>query len=218
MKDIKPSASMKSATNTEERILYPEELKFSAAGAGLPKVEGVLLKYFFVPLFAAFTPWRFAARAFLSEGYRALVLAQNSKHEHLSKRILIPRLIAMEDNSRYWSVFMALRHLILVGEVIEDIVIKSSNGQHSTKILSIVAVKPEMNTSATVLGNYRDFLERFERRLATEVADHHSKITHIHPWLGPLTTHQWLCLGAVHQRLHRRQIEMILREIENMED
>lgn len=217
MRDMESSAPMESTTVIKQPIIDPGEPKLGVPGGGLPKVEGWLLRYFFVPFFTAITPWRFAVWAFRSEGYKALALAQNATHEQLSKRILIPRLIAMEDNSRYWSANMALRHLILVGEVVEDIVIKSSHGQHSTKTLSIVAVKPEVDTPATVVEDFRDFLERFDRRMASEVGDHHAKITHSHPWLGPINMHQWLCLGGVHQRLHRRQIEMILRKVKKVE-
>lgn len=217
MSDTEFSAPTETTTVIKQQVIDLAEPSLGVAGGGLPKVEGWLLRYFFVPFFTAITPRRFAVWAFRSEGDKALALAQNAPHEHLSRRMLIPRLIAMEDSSRYWSVYMALRHLILVGEIVEDIVIKSSHGQQSTKTLSIVAVKPEVGTPATVVDDFRHFLERFDRRMASEVGDHHAKVTHVHPWLGPITMHQWLCLGGVHQRLHRRQIEMILRKVKNDE-
>lgn len=135
MKNMDSSVPIENTAEIKERIIDLNEPKLGEAGAGLPKVEGWLLRHFFVPFFTAITPWRFAVWAFRSEGYKALALAQNATHEQLSKRVLIPRLIAMEDNSRYWSAYMALRHLILAGERIEDILIKSSHGQHSTKKL-----------------------------------------------------------------------------------
>mgnify|MGYP000504177728 CR=1 FL=1 len=34
--------------------------------------------------------------------------------------------------------------------------------------------------------------------------------THHHPWFGEFSAKQWLCLMAVHMKLHRKQIEKIL--------
>jgi hypothetical protein len=42
-----------------------------------------------------------------------------------------------------------------------------------------------------------------------------------HPWFGPLSAFQWLCLSATHMRIHRQQIERILevsREIDAEQD
>ena len=33
---------------------------------------------------------------------------------------------------------------------------------------------------------------------------------HHHPWFGDFEAKQWLCLMAVHMKLHRKQIEKIL--------
>lgn len=215
MRDMEPAAQAENTETFKRQISNPGEPQLGKAGAGLPGLEMWLLRHLIFPMGAAVVPWRLAVWAFRAEGYKALALAQSVVPEQLTKRVLIPRLIAMEDNSRYWSVHMALRHLILVGDIIEDIVIQSSHGQRSSKTLSIVAVKPEVDTPVTVVEDFCNFLARFDRRVAAEIGDRHAKITHVHPWLGPLTLHQWLCLGGVHQRLHRRQIAMILRKAGN---
>jgi hypothetical protein len=41
--------------------------------------------------------------------------------------------------------------------------------------------------------------------------------THSHPWAGPLTAHRWLCLGAIHQALHRRQTGLIVKHLKKGE-
>jgi hypothetical protein len=204
MKEIEPYVQLENISNNAC------EPRLEAPGAGLPKIESVLFKYMVAPVFAAIIPWRPAIRIFQSEGYKILALTESASHEMLAKRVLIPRLIAMEDSSRFWSVHMTLRHLILVGETIEDIIINSGHGQHSSKILSIVAVKPGLDTPATVLDDFRKFLPRFAQNITLLGDHHHSRVTHVHPWLGSLTMHQWLCLAGIHQRLHRRQIQMIL--------
>jgi hypothetical protein len=68
----------------------------------------------------------------------------------------------------------------------------------------------EAQTSPTVLDDYRAVVARFDRRMAEDIADRRSRAAHTHPWLGPLTAKQWLCLSAAHQRQHRKQIRAIL--------
>lgn len=212
MRNIETINQTGSILKANDEISGADEPQLEAPGAGLPRIEGWLFKKIVGPLFSAMTPWSLAIRIFQSEGEKALALAEKATQLQRSRRVLIPRLLGMEDSSRYWSVNMTLRHLILVGEIIEDIVIKSSQGQHTTKTLSIVTVKPELDTPETVTEDFRNFLVRFERRLGLEVKDRHSKVIHTHPWLGPISMHEWLCLGGFHQRLHRRQIQLILRK------
>ena len=211
MEDVDTFEHMEKMTGNTLKANEQIEPILQAPGAGLPVIEGMLLKYIVAPTLSAMTPWRLAVHLFLSEGYKALALAEKATHAKCDKRVLVPRLIAMEDSSRFWSVYMTLRHLILVGETIEDILLKSSKEELSHKTLSIVAVKPELETKADVLDDFRKFLERFSMNMGAIDSAHHSAIKHIHPWLGPINMHQWLCLGGIHQRLHRRQIQMILR-------
>ena len=181
------------------------------AGAGLPKAENFLLRHIVFPMGAAIMPWNLALRVFQHEGRKVSALARDIAPDLLTRRILVPRLIAMEDSSRYWSVVMAMRHLIIVGEEIESIIVQLSQGQRCTSVLGIATAKPEADTQVAVLDDFRIFLERFAQRMSTDVGNRRSAHTHEHPWLGPLTAHQWLCLAGVHQRLHRRQINMIVK-------
>ena len=98
-----------------------------------------------------------------------------------------------------------------MGEEIESIIVQLSQGQRCTSVLGIATAKPEADTQVTVLDDFGVFLKRFAQRMSTDVGDRRSAHTHEHPWLGPFTAHQWLCLAGVHQRLHRRQIKMIVK-------
>jgi hypothetical protein len=60
-----------------------------------------------------------------------------------------------------------------------------------------------------VLHDYRALFTRFDTQAGTGIQDRNSGATHAHPWVGPLTAHQWLNLAAVHQRVHRKQIQAI---------
>lgn len=185
-----------------------------APGAGLPKLEAFMLRQLAMPMMGAFIPWRYAADRFQAEGRRILKLAEGQEPWRLTTPVLVPRLMAMEDSSRYWSVAMTLQHLILVGTALEDIIVTLGQRRVCSLHIDIAKVKPAPDTPATVVVEFRAFLPQFEARLRNDVIERRSRQTHLHPWVGQLTAQQWLCLAAVHQRLHRKQIQMILSHLQ----
>lgn len=189
----------------------PSTPALAPPGAGLPWLEAFVLRYIALPLMGALIPWDIAARRFQREGQRILAFAEGTDPNLLTTRILVPRLMAMEDSSRYWSVAMAVRHLMMVGEPLAEIIVTLSQDRVCPLRIGIADVKPAVDTPASVVREFRAFLTNFDQHLRVEVGNRDSRHTHVHPWMGPLTPRQWLCLAAVHQRLHRRQIQLILR-------
>jgi len=49
------------------------------------------------------------------------------------------------------------------------------------------------------------YLEHIDR-----VPNLHCKMRHTHHQFGPLDAHGWHCLAAIHQNIHRKQIERIV--------
>jgi hypothetical protein len=43
-----------------------------------------------------------------------------------------------------------------------------------------------------------------------ELDDLRTRTRHVHPWFGALSARQWHALAALHNRIHRTQIERIL--------
>jgi len=54
------------------------------------------------------------------------------------------------------------------------------------------------------------FLDVCADTLRQDIGDRRSTVTYPPPWLGELTAHQWACVGAVHQAIHRRHMERIV--------
>ncbi len=181
------------------------------AGAGLPKAEELLLRYAAFPLMSALIPWHYARQRFQAEGRRILAACADQNPDTLTMPVLVPRQMAMEDSSRYWSVTMTVRHLLIVGALLEDMIVSLSQQRSYPVFIDIAAVKPETDVPVDILLEFHDFLQRFDQTMTDRIADRRSRTAHRHPWLGPLTAHQYLCLAAIHQRLHRRQIQSILR-------
>ena len=92
-----------------------------------------------------------------------------------------------------------------------DIIVRLSRGEIIDEPVRIEDVKPDADTLPDILKDYRACLARFDQQMGEAVADQRSKTSHAHPWVGPLTAHQWLNLAAVHQRVHRKQIQAILK-------
>jgi hypothetical protein len=189
--------------------LPAEEPKLERPGAGISAFETFVMTQVGKRLMSLL-PWSYGLRLFNEEGAKIIAAVRGRSAEALTTRVLVPRQLAMEDSSRYWSAAMVAHHLIIVGEKIARIMVSLGKGETSTEPVVIADVKPDPATAASVFGEYGTFLTRFNRVLHEQVVDRRSRATHPHPWSGPMTVHQWLYLAAMHQGLHRVQLRRIL--------
>lgn len=150
-------------------------------------------------------------RRFEKEGSRVLELVKPLSETERSTRVLIDRFPGIEDSSRYWSVAMAVEHLIIVGSACAQGIVLLSHGKVPPSEARIENVKPNGALKPMELESaYTGFLADYSDKLNTQVGDRKSKTTHRHPWLGPMTSAQWNWLMSTHQGLHRHQIQLIL--------
>ena len=105
---------------------------------------------------------------------------------------------------------MTLDHLVIVGTAIAGVVGALAAGVAPPGAASTAAVKPSTTADAGAIDQFeaiaRDYLAR-----TGAVADLRSTVSYRHPWFGPLTALGWHRLAAVHHRIHRKQIERIIR-------
>jgi hypothetical protein len=179
-------------------------------GAGLPVIQAFVLRYVLFPAYCRITSWQKALAAFQGEGDRIIALAEPLSPQQLQQRILVKAPMGIEDSSRYWSAEMVLEHLIEVGTRIATGIVELTCGEEVTVKADVADVKPMGGNGTEILEDYKAFLLDYAETLAEDVGDVRSKRTHSHPWFGRLTAHQWACLGAVHQTIHRRQMERIV--------
>ncbi|MCP4590735.1 MAG: hypothetical protein GY842_08320 [bacterium] len=181
-------------------------------GAGLPWTQAFVGRHVLLPFVRWTHSWDRAREFFLREGRRVLALAEPLDHEKMATRALVRGVIGIEDSSRYWSVALAVEHLIIVGDTMAEIAISLSQDREPTVGVDIAGVKPPGSLPVgEVVSSYRKFLADFERRMAEEVGDRRSRRRLNHPWFGEIDAHQWACLAALHQRIHRKQIEAIVK-------
>ncbi|ESQ16764.1 MAG TPA: hypothetical protein DDY14_17355 [Chromatiaceae bacterium] len=183
----------------------------AAAGAGIPRAERILLGTG-IRLAAGFTSKDRLTALFHDEAMRAINLAAPLSEENGRRRVLIPRLFGIEDSSRNWSVFMVLEHLVIVNSAIAAALPRLYSGRGSNAEVQIEDVKPvpeagpeQMQDLVRLVDRYTDIVEKLGNLRAG--------ISHPHPWFGPLSAAQWHTLATVHNSIHRRHIERIIKRL-----
>lgn len=182
----------------------------AAPGAGLPRLQAWALRHVLFPAFCRKTSWDQALALFAHEGAQVLAAAQALPPDALWTRVLIRAPMGIEDSSRDWSAAMVLEHLIEVGSRVATGVVELTHGQAVTVKADIVDVKPKGGRDAGIVAAYRAFLDRYQDTLRHRTGPRDAAGTAPHPWFGDLTAQRWVCLGALHQQIHRRQMERIV--------
>lgn len=180
-------------------------------GSGLPWWELVAARYVLFPLACRRLNWQSAARLYADEGAAILRRWDSLPAVRLGERVLIHRISGIEDSSRYWSVAMTVEHLNIVGSGIRALIDGLRRGDSNLPVARIEDVKPRGDTPPA------EVRYTFERLIAEVASAGTSELPMprgtgpraAHPWFGLLDAYQWQCLLALHQQIHRRQIEAI---------
>jgi hypothetical protein len=181
-----------------------------APGAGLPWLQRLLFRQAGPFVLHAFYSWHKSETQFSDETQRLLELCGALGETPFSTPVLIPRLMGMEDSSRQWSCEMTLEHLMLVGAVFESVIVDLSHFRRPTIVIDTAVVKPTGGLGRVRYDQFAAWSLDFPRRVLDALGPDRDQTRHLHPWLGPLNAEQWFALSAVHQTLHRRQVELIL--------
>jgi hypothetical protein len=194
---------MNSQTLTEPKLDRP--------GAGLPFFEWAVARYVIFPYRFATGSKDRAIADFIRESKQVLSLAEPLTPQELSERRLIKRLRGIEDSSRYWSVGMAVEHLIAAGKAARRVILDLSQGGTKLPEFKIADFKPSPESDlSTLLSRFEKMSDDFVRDMTVAKVDAFPQATYPHPWFGPLNAYQWLSFVAPHQTIHRQQIEAII--------
>lgn len=183
--------------------------QLEAPGAGLPRMELYISRVGF-RLMSVFLSRRRANRWFQSEAEKILAIVRSLSPEQAARRVLIPRLSGLEDSSRYWSVYMTLEHLCIVDSEIARVTETLAAGHTVPEVVSTAAVKPSDTADTSTISHFEQISRDYATRLDA-VKDSRSRLTLRHPWFGELGVTNWHQLGALHHRIHRKQIERIIQ-------
>jgi len=198
---------MKDSTKDSQELVKD----LGKAGGGLSSGRAFFLKYLGFPLLNSIISWDRALDIFEKEGEKVLSLARFMEKDKLFERVLVPKLFGLEDNSRYYSVAMVLEHLVVVGTALQNRIPSLSQGKSLDKEIKIEDYKPYMEIDNTIINQYEIFLHSFRKEVEEKVDNIFLENRHEHPWFGELKAKDWSVMGAIHQIVHRRQIEAIIR-------
>ena len=97
-------------------------MKLAPAGSGLPNVERLFIKNLLVPTIRIFITWDIAL--FLLQRELKIIdkILKPINEDLLTKKIIINRTFAIEDDSRQFSINMVLEHLEIAGNKVKNII------------------------------------------------------------------------------------------------
>ena len=191
---------MKDPSNFDDRL---------ARDARLPVLErqaGTLA----VKTYARLTPKQQVLDGFREETARIAALARRVPDDLGRRRTRIRRRIGMEASSRDWSVFMTIEHLVIVNRGITAVIHALCADNNPGVEIGIADIQPHPDAGPEQVEAMTHAAERY-----VEIVDHFGRLNcherYQHPWFGPLTAGEWNVLAAWHNRIHRRQVQLLLK-------
>jgi len=186
-------------------------MKLSPAGAGLPEMERLSIEKILVPMARMLFTWDLASFMIRREVKIINKLLTNIPAEALKKQLIINRTFAIEDDTRRYSINMALDHLIIAGSAVMLVIKTLSSEKEFSKEITIEAVKSQHNDDGTLekFNNFYDTYINFIKNLPHK----QSKMTKKHPWFVRFNNFDWHIFMFMHTMIHRRQIEEIIAHL-----
>ncbi len=188
--------------------------KLDKPGAGLPLYEWAVANYILVPVRMMTTSVAKALDEFKDETAQIETMTSALSVAQLNEKRLIPRLTGLEDSSRYWSVAMALEHLIIVNTRGLRLVKSLSKGVSPDGKSSTADVKPDGEIDAsTIVSNFLSNSKQYLEAVTSLDLEAHPNVTYQHPWFGSMNAKQWVLFAAPHMRIHRNQVDAIIKRL-----
>ena len=183
------------------------EPKLAPPGAGLPAVELAIARILIAVGRATGSRDSQTAK-FQAEREKIRALLTGLDPAQCGRRVLVRRVIGMEDSSRFWSVWMTLDHLRIIHDAMARIITSLASGTVPLGAASTAAVKPSLDADATILPRYEDSCDAL-LAAAAAVPELKTASRYQHPWFGPLDAAGWYRLAGTHLGIHRVQLERI---------
>ena len=135
-------------------------MKLQKPGSGLPNIERLFIKNFFVPILRTFFTWNIALFLLKREVSIIRKLTKELSQNELQKQIIINRTFAIEDDSRQFSISMVLEHLIIAGSLVKSTIESLSKENIPPDDIKIEDVKPFKNDKE-ILESFFKFYDSY---------------------------------------------------------
>lgn len=188
--------------------LEADSPRLAPPGAGLPVLELFFSRLLFAV--ARATHLRDSAlRRFNAEACRIRKMVDPLDETVGVRRVLVPRLLGLEDSTRFWSPYMVVEHLVIVDTNMFRIMADLVAGRLHPDEAHIEDFKPAPSAGRASLVTFDKLVTQFNGQVP-QWPDLRTRCRHVHPWFGPLDAHCWLSLAGLHHGIHRRQLKRIL--------
>ncbi len=175
-----------------------------------PSTIQKMLAGLFIKACARCVPQHLVTRVFVRAACRIIDLSRSIDEAKASRQVQIDPMLRIEHESRNWSVYMTIEHLEIVNSEIAALLHLLCADRQSDRVVRIEDVKPRIEAGAEVVEAFESVLMHYTQTVA-DLGYLRGRARHVHPWFGPLTALQWHALAALHNYLHKKQIERILR-------
>jgi hypothetical protein len=194
-----------------------QAVKLDKPGAGLPMVEHFVVKYVLFPMHMRRFNWAQSLEMMQDEKNKIIAMTKALDDDAFNKKVLIKRLPGLEDSSRYWSCGMTIKHLEIVKKGLAGIASALAKNETPTLKADVAAVKPfdVFYSTDKTLAEFDQALNDIYARMRDLEAGAQNKAKAYHPFFGDIPCHGWIWLLGFHTRLHRQQIELILKGEKN---
>ena len=147
---------------------------------------------------------------FRDETARVMALAHRVPEDIGRRRTRVRRRIGMEASSRDWSVFMTVEHLVIVNRGITAVIHALCADNNPGVEIGVADIQPHPDAGPEHIEALSHAADRY-----VEIVEHFGGLRcqerYQHPWFGPLSAGEWNVLAAWHNRVHRRQLQDLLR-------
>lgn len=127
--------------------------------------------------------------------------------------IKIPRVIGVSESNRSWSVLMVIDHLCLVIEDCRKAIVALSDRVEPRGEVDLSFYVPNEDVGADILDRFEHLTHCFCNDIKTAIkreATFSGTARFLHPYFGNMNAKQWLAFAALHQAIHRRQVNKII--------
>ena len=127
--------------------------------------------------------------------------------------IKIPRVIGVSESNRNWSVLMVLDHLCLVIEDCRKAIASLVDGVEPRGEIDLSLYAPNTDVGFDVLGRFEHLTKGFCLDIQTAIKREGAfagPTRFSHPCFGNMSAKNWLAFAALHQAIHRRQVQKII--------
>jgi hypothetical protein len=183
-------------------------MRLAKPGAGLPDIERLVIKYFLVPMVRIFITKKIVDFLLQRELHIIEKLVSKIQIDDRNTSIIIDRTLAIEDDSRRYSINQVLEHLIIAGTMVQtgiSYISREKEFNYEIKIENAKAYGDE-DMLEKFLEFYKNYFLKTEKLLQKN-----SKMTKAHPWFVEFNNQDWHKFMYMHTFIHRRQIEAIIK-------